>query len=981
MKQQYSRLLLLYVLVTGGWVCNMSAAAQSLQRDYEKKPIDLHIALPAVAEGENRQAPRRADTPQSRFAEPQAEEIDFRSGSRVGEQYMEKRSAPKVADNQPPPREPLQIGFGREMPAAYRGDLASRLTWAKQSNGSVVSALSLSSPEAKALRIALRTNWPAGTTLRFFNPTDTKQQLPPLKRQDFTTDNPDEPLWSPVVEGDTLGLEISLPSAAAVTNLALAIDRVSHLTSSPLQVEPTNLSHVGRSNPCNVDVACRTTTPANLPGATGKLLFTSLGGQTGICSGTLLRDTLSSDPCPGNYNSSCRIYLLTAHHCIFTDRGANSLFTYWNFERGSCGGSAPNRAQFYGIGSELLEATATEDSTLLRLRYKPPVPTEAYARWFAKPLSYPTDVVAIHHPGGDLKKWSSGRVTHNTSQPSTIFTNRDVQSLNVIWNEGWIEGGSSGSGLFDSTGRLLGVASAKPQGERCGDADRVGYYGRFEQFYPHVRRWLNPVGPSLRGIVFSSTPVSGDTYQLGEVVEATVEFDRAVSVTGAPQLNLTVGSQTRPATYLAGSGSIRLRFEYLVQATDRDLHGMSIAANALVLNGGTIKDNVDDLTGVDLRHSQVAINSSHKVDGRLTTPPVVQRVAFTGTPAGGDTYRFNEAIIVTARFDRAVTVTGMPRLSLTIGSQVRQASYLDAVDLRTLSFDYIVQDTDRDSDGISVPTNALALNHGTIKLAGGTADAALAHTSVAADSSRKVDGNAIPTFAEVTVPAQAYIVNAPITPLTLPQAAGGNLPLNYALSPTAGLSLSRLRFDSETRILTGTPTMPMAETIHTLTATDADGDLATLLFSITIAADKSPTFGTATIAPQNYVQGRPVVNFGLPKATGGNPPLSYALSLPAGLSFTPDLHSINGTPTTATELTIYTLDCNRHRRRYQHAGSQHRRACQSGAELCLGDPVRAALCSEPNDRTANSAIGHRWRWGFDLCTASADPTSRAHLQR
>ena len=921
MKQRILGLQILLVcafVITGGQ--NASAAPQShqLKRDYTKQPINFHIALPAVATDENRNAGGVANrASQSGFAESQSKEIrsgSGRSAPEVEKQYAEKRSVPEGAkaggaQDQPPQGGggPLQIGFGREMPAAYRGDLASRLTWDKQADGSVVSALSLSSPEAQALRIALRTNWPAGTTLRFFNPADTKQQLPPLKRRDFTTDNSDEPLWSPLVEGDTLGLEISLPSAAAAANLALAIDRVSHLTLSPLRAEPTYGLFGRRADSCQIDVACRTTTPTNLPSATGRLVFTTLFGLTNACSGTLLRDTLSSDPCPGNYRGNCRIYLLTARHCIFQDDEVSSLTTFWDYERSSCGGSVPDRFQAYGIGAELLATRNDTDSTLLRLRYKPPVPTAAYAKWFAKPLSYPTDVIAIHHPQSDLKKWSSGRATRNVSNvlPFFPFDLRVPHSLQVEWNEGMNEPGSSGSGLFDLTGRLVGVSSASPVDQQCSDAFRTSDYGRFDRFYPHVRSWLNPVGPAVRSVAFSSTPVSGDTYQLSEVIEVTVEFERAVTVTGTPQLNLTVGRQTRQAVYVAGSGGTRLRFEYAVQATDRDLHGVSISANNL--NGGSIKDNLDDLTDAGLRHNQVAIDSSRKVDGRLATAPAVRQVAFTGAPSSGDTYRFNEAIAATVEFDRAVTVTGMPRLALTIGSQIRQASYASLIGLRTLSFDYIVQDTDHDTDGISIAADALAFNQGTIKLAGGTADAVLTHSSIAADSARKVDGDIVPIFVDVTVPAQAYIVNVPIVSLTLPRASNGTPPLSYALSPLTGLSLSRLSFDSSTRTLSGTPTMPMAETVYTWTAMDADGDAAALHFNITVAADDMPTFGTVTVAPQSFAQGRPVVDFGLPEATGGNPPLSYALGLPAGLSFNPNSRSINGTPTMATGLNAYTL--------------------------------------------------------------------------
>ena len=64
------------------------------------------------------------------------------------------------------------------------------------------------------------------------------------------------------------------------------------------------------------------------------------------------------------------------------------------------------------------------------------------------------------------------------------------------------------------------------------------------------------------------------------------------------------------------------------------------------------------------------------------------------------------------------------------------------VDEDVLSFDYLVQATDRDEDGISIPANALGLSGGTITHAASPAsDADLAHGAVPADPGRKVNGS------------------------------------------------------------------------------------------------------------------------------------------------------------------------------------------------------------------------------------------------
>lgn len=204
-----------------------------LKRDYAQAPFALSITLPEVARAQ------------------QATQTDAATE----------------------PHRPLQIGFGRAMPTAYQGDLAPRLTWEPQSDGTVVSAFSVSSPDAQALRVAVRAMLPEGAELRFFGPDDSEQRFPPAARRDFPRPSDVIPpeveagtfersmapaLWSPVVEGDTLGVEVSLPSATAATGLSLFIDRVSHLTASARRAEPQRLAAIGNAASCQIDVACDT---------------------------------------------------------------------------------------------------------------------------------------------------------------------------------------------------------------------------------------------------------------------------------------------------------------------------------------------------------------------------------------------------------------------------------------------------------------------------------------------------------------------------------------------------------------------------------------------------------------------------------------------------------------------------------------------------------------------------------------------------
>ena len=424
--------------------------ARSLKQDYSSTPIPLRITLPEVTD---------------------AEDADWEGRERTV---------------------PLQIGFGREIPAAYQDDLAPRLTWVTLSDGRLVSALSVTSPGARALRVAVYASLDPGAELRFSGPADLDHHFAPLTQSDFVpqasesaaVDDPllsDPPMWSPVIEGETAWIEVTLPSSAALSTFLLYVDQVSHLVSSVHQYEPLRLSEVGNATCSHVDVQCRDVDPE--ASATAKMIYNNDGNANGdvfTCTGTLLRD---------NDNRTDTPYFLTAHHCISTQALADTLVTYWDFERVPCGGPDPTPADVIQLdgGAELLATDQDSDSALLRLGRNPPSQNgRYYAGWDSAPLSHPTTVYGVHHPAGDLKKYSEG-VTSRAFPFELEGGQRVVDGFGVVWSRGTVEPGSSGSGLFDLDGRLRGVASGSP-----GECPTTTAYGRFDQFFPLVSNYLGP---------------------------------------------------------------------------------------------------------------------------------------------------------------------------------------------------------------------------------------------------------------------------------------------------------------------------------------------------------------------------------------------------------------------------------------------------------------------------------------------------------
>ena len=139
--------------------------------------------------------------------------------------------------------------------------------------------------------------------------------------------------------------------------------------------------------------------------------------------------------------------------------------------------------------------------------------------------------------------------------------------------------------------------------------------------------------PSILSVSLTSDPGGG--YAAGEEIEATVRFNKTVTVTGTPQLGLTVGSDTQQASYAGGAREV-VTFSYAVAADETDEDGVSIAANALSLNGGTIRDGANQ-TAV-LTHSALADDAHHRVDG---VAPVLQTAVVDETTL---TLTYNEPL-------------------------------------------------------------------------------------------------------------------------------------------------------------------------------------------------------------------------------------------------------------------------------------------------------------------------------------------------
>jgi hypothetical protein len=78
--------------------------------------------------------------------------------------------------------------------------------------------------------------------------------------------------------------------------------------------------------------------------------------------------------------------------------------------------------------------------------------------------------------------------------------------------------------------------------------------------------------------------VTGNTFVV------TLNYSKAVTVTGTPQIKVQAKSKTRQAAYASGSGTSALVFSYTVQSTDSATSDQIATDTTVALNSGTMVD-------------------------------------------------------------------------------------------------------------------------------------------------------------------------------------------------------------------------------------------------------------------------------------------------------------------------------------------------------------------------------------------------------
>lgn len=395
---------------------------------------------------------------------------------------------------------PLQIGISRAARNEALQITTPELKWQVLKTGAKVARIEITSPDAFGLRVGVRASGLAeGSELRFSG-SDFPDQVIARVDGSETRRLADEKsvYWTPGTDGQTQIVEIYLPKGALAAPVRFEVAEVSHLL---INSKESFVNNTKLSGSCNVNVACSVAALGpnfvNAKNSVAHIRFVD-AGDSYICTGTLLTDTIGATQVP---------YFYTANHCIGTQTVASTTSFYFGYETTTCGNINTNAnlpAPITG-GATLLftdadtSATGTAngtDTTLLRMNNNPPVGAY-FAGWDSAALANAVSVTAIHHPDGDPKKVSQGQ---KKTQSTKLHT--------VGWVSGTTEGGSSGSGLFTIgtdggyylRGGLYRGSAACSNSGNINTAANKDDYSRFDVVFPSIQQWLAPAvasGPTV----------------------------------------------------------------------------------------------------------------------------------------------------------------------------------------------------------------------------------------------------------------------------------------------------------------------------------------------------------------------------------------------------------------------------------------------------------------------------------------------------
>jgi hypothetical protein len=371
--------------------------------------------------------------------------------------------------------------------------------WQQYGDSLRVWQMMIESPDAAGIGLVLRNfQLSENSSIYIYNPSLSYI----IGQFNHLNNNDDQILSTQLIPGERLIIEyqerILHDGSQKMVNSSFEIEDVFHVSQGLTDL--SNDKSLGSAGPCQININCAEGDLWQRQKRGVARILMRVGNSLFWCSGSLVNTTAQDG----------RPYFLTADHCgqQASMEDLQQWQFYFNFERPSCENTGmPYHNVLYG--ASLLASgpmLGGSDFKLLQLRQMPPPTWNIYYNGWNREDEPAGFGVGIHHPRGDAKKISTFDEELTSATPTV---SGDLMAENSTWRVTWIatpnghgvvEGGSSGSPLFNENGLIVGTLTGGSSS--CNNTSNPDYYGKMsyhwdqngEFFYDQLALWLDPKG-------------------------------------------------------------------------------------------------------------------------------------------------------------------------------------------------------------------------------------------------------------------------------------------------------------------------------------------------------------------------------------------------------------------------------------------------------------------------------------------------------
>ncbi len=491
-------------------------------------------------------------------------------------------------------------------------DLHNSGIWKQLSNGDRIWRIRVKSADALGLIFSFENLLiPQGASISVYN-DDQSDILGPF---DASYSPASGVMAIGVVKGETITIEYYEPFSVQGQG-HFTIKEVGH---AYRMVDINTVSRdFGDSDACQVNVNCTPegTSWQDEKRGVARILLKD-GANWGWCTGSLVNNTAED----------CYPYFLTAFHCGETASASDrsQWFFYFNYESSGCSNGSnpvpnpysPPAGSPTTQGCQLVAhsndggGSTGSDFQLLHLNNLTASNISTWNLYFNgwdRANTAATGGVGIHHPSGDIKKIS----TYTGTLVSTTWGGTPNTHWRVTWTattngHGVTEGGSSGSPLFNNSGRIVGTLTGG--GSYCSTPTAPDSYGKMSYHWNsnasptggHLSQFLDPLSSGvtvLDGTYSPCTPTapncaisaSATTVNVGQSVDF---YDNSSGVPTSWSWNFGGGTPATSTVQNPTGVVYNTPGTYTVTMTATNAYGSCNTSMTITVNASTGCDTVN----------------------------------------------------------------------------------------------------------------------------------------------------------------------------------------------------------------------------------------------------------------------------------------------------------------------------------------------------------------------------------------------------